>query len=56
MSTTLIVILLILIFGGSGGYYAHARYGTTGLGCMLGIVFIALIVLWLVGEIGESHP
>jgi hypothetical protein len=40
MSTILIVILLILIFGGGGGYYAHGRYGTAGLGGVLGVVLI----------------
>ncbi|MGD0187645.1 MAG: hypothetical protein ABSC25_20680 [Roseiarcus sp.] len=36
MSTILIIIILILIFGGGGGYYAHGRYGTAGLGGVLG--------------------
>jgi len=39
MSTILIIILLILIFGGEGGYYAHGRYGTAGLGGVLGVCF-----------------
>ena len=38
MSTILIIIVLILIFGGGGGYYAHGRYGTAGLGGVLGLV------------------
>ena len=44
MSTILIIILLIIIFGGGGGYYAHGRYGTAGLGSVLGLVLIVLIV------------
>src|SRR5271155_2548224 len=53
MSTILLVIILILLFGGGGGYYAHSRYGGTGLGGVLGIVLIVLVVLWLVGREGN---
>ena len=34
MSTILIILVLIFIFGG-GGYYAHGRYGGSGLGAFL---------------------
>jgi hypothetical protein len=39
-----------------GGYYAHGRYWTAGLGGVLGIVLVVPIVLWLVGGIGVSGP
>ena len=32
MSTILIIVSCCSGFGGGGGYYAHGRYGTTGLG------------------------
>jgi hypothetical protein len=50
MSLIVIIIILVLIFGGGGGYYAHGRYGGTGLGGVLGIVVIVLIALWLFGR------
>jgi len=50
MSTLLIIVVLILLFGGGGGYYAHSYYGRPGLGGVLGIVLIALAVLWLLGR------
>ncbi|WP_084005571.1 DUF3309 family protein [Magnetovibrio blakemorei] len=49
MNTILVVIILILIFGGGGGYYAHGRYGSTGLGSVLGLILVVLVVLWLLG-------
>jgi hypothetical protein len=51
--TILLIIVLVLLFGGGGGYYAHGRYGGTGLGGVLGIVVIVLLVLWLFGGIGH---
>jgi hypothetical protein len=48
MNTILVVIILILLFGG-GGYYAHGRYGSTGLGSVLGLILVVLVVLWLLG-------
>jgi hypothetical protein len=56
MSTILIIILLILVFGGGGGYYAHGRYGTTGLGGVLGLVLTVVVVLWLVGGVSAYGP
>ena len=52
MSTILIIIVLVLILGGGGGYYAHGRYGGTGLGGVLGIVVLVLVALWLFGGLG----
>ena len=51
MNTILIIVLLILLLGG-GGYYGHGRYGATGLGGILGLLFIAAVVVWLVGGLG----
>jgi hypothetical protein len=51
MSTLLIIIVLLLLFGGGGGYYAHGRYGTAGLGGVLGTVLVVIVVIWLVGGI-----
>jgi hypothetical protein len=51
MSTILIIVILILIFGGGGGYYAHGRYGSTGLGGVLGTVLVVLFLVWLRGGI-----
>jgi hypothetical protein len=39
---------VILLFGG-GGYFGYSRYGGRGLGGVLGLVLIALVVLWLAG-------
>jgi hypothetical protein len=50
MTLILIIILLVIVFGGGGGYYAHSYYGRPGLGGVLGIVLIALAVLWLLGR------
>jgi hypothetical protein len=50
MSTILIILLLILLLGG-GGYYGHSRYGTAGLGGVLGLVLIVVVVLWLLGAV-----
>jgi hypothetical protein len=49
MNTILVVIILILIFGGGGGYYAHGRYGASGLGSVLGLILVVIVVLWLLG-------
>ncbi len=49
MSTILIIIVLLLLFGGGGGYYGYNRYGTRGLGGVLGLVIFIFIVLWLLG-------
>jgi hypothetical protein len=51
MSTILIILVLIFLFGG-GGYYAHDRYGGTGLGSVLGLLLVIVVVLWLVGGLG----
>jgi hypothetical protein len=53
MSTILIIVVLIILFGG-GGYYAHGRYGGTGLGGVLGVVVLILVVLWLAGGLGTT--
>jgi preprotein translocase subunit SecG len=49
MSTILIIIVLLLLFGGGGGYYGYSRYGSRGLGGVLGSVIVILIVLWFLG-------
>ena len=36
MSTLLIVLLIVVLLGGGGGYYGYNRYGTGGLGGVLG--------------------
>ena len=51
MSTILIIVVLLLLFGGGGGYYAHSRYGSAGLGGVLGTVLVVLLVFWLVGAL-----
>lgn len=51
MSTILIIIILLLVFGGGGGYYGYNRYGTRGLGGVLGSVVLILIILWLFGAL-----
>ena len=51
MSTILIILVLIFLFGG-GGYYAHDRYGGSGLGSILGLLLVVVVVLWLVGGLG----
>lgn len=53
MSTILIILLLIILLGG-GGYYGHSRFGTAGLGGVLGTVLIVVIVLWLLGGLRIS--
>lgn len=45
----LIIIIVVLLLGGGGGYYAHGRYGRTGLGSVLGLVVLVLVLLWLFG-------
>jgi hypothetical protein len=55
MSTILIIVVLVLIFGGGGGYYAHGRYGGTGLGGVLGVVVLVLVALWLFGGFGVGR-
>jgi hypothetical protein len=52
MSTLLIIIILLLIFGGGGGYYGFRRYGTRGLGGVLGFILLVLVVLWFAGVLG----
>jgi hypothetical protein len=54
MLTILLIVLLIILLGGGGGYYAHGRYGGAGLGGVLGLVLIALMVLWLVGALSTG--
>lgn len=49
MGTILIIIVVILLLGGGGGYYAHGRYGGTGLGGVLGLVVLIFVLLWLFG-------
>jgi hypothetical protein len=49
MSTILIIVLVVLLLGGGGGYYAHGRYGGTGLGGVLGLVVLVLVLMWLFG-------
>lgn len=44
--------MLILLLGGGGGYYGYNRYGSSGLGWVLGLVLIVLLVLWLFGGVG----
>ena len=51
MSTILIILVLIFLVGG-GGYYAHDRYGGSGLGSILGLLLVVVLVLWLVGGLG----
>ena len=53
MGLILIVIVLFLLFGGGGGYYAHRRYGLPGLGSVVGLIVIAVVLLWVVGGL---HP
>jgi hypothetical protein len=43
MSTILIILVLIFLFGG-GGYYAHDRYGGSGLGSALGLLLVVVVV------------
>ena len=52
MGLILLIVLFVLIFGGGGGYYAHRRYGTGGLGGVLGLVLVVLVVAWLFGGLG----
>jgi hypothetical protein len=54
MSTILIILVLIFLFGG-GGYYAHGRYGGSGLGSVLGLLLVVVVVLWLVGGLGPLN-
>ncbi len=54
MSTILIIVVLVILFGGGGGYYAHGRYGGTGLGGVLGLVVLVLLGLWLFGGFGAG--
>src|ERR1700733_5160350 len=54
MSTILIIIVVLLLLGGGGGYYAHGRYGGTGLGGVFGLVVIVLLLLWLFGGLGGT--
>ena len=49
-------IVLIVILGGGGGYYAHGRYGGTGVGGVLGVILLVLIILWLVGLLTPLSP
>ena len=55
MGTILIIILLIIIFGGGGGYYAHGRYGTAGLGGVLGIILIIGVLYYFLFEIRKPQ-
>ena len=38
-----------MLFGGGGGYYGYNRYGGRGLGGALGLVFVVLLEVWLLG-------
>jgi len=49
MSMLLIIVVLVVLFGGGGGYYGYNRYGGTGLGGVLGLVLVAVAVLWFFG-------
>jgi hypothetical protein len=46
---------LVLLFGGGGGYYAHRNYGLPGLGGVVGLILVALVLLWLFGGIGAAR-
>lgn len=52
MGTIIIIVLLVLLLGGGGGYYAHGRYGSAGLGGVLGLVLIIFLALWFFGMLG----
>jgi len=54
MMTILLIILIVILLGGGGGYYAHGRYGGTGLGGVLGLVLAILVVLWLAGALTST--
>ena len=49
LSTVLIIVVVIMLFGGGGGYYGYNRYGGRGLGGALGLVFVVLLEVWLLG-------
>jgi hypothetical protein len=52
----LLIIILLLLLGGGGGYYGYRTYGGPGLGGVLGVVLVALIVVWIFGGlIGTGH-
>jgi hypothetical protein len=55
MSAILIIVLLIVLLGGGGGYYGYNRYGGPGFGGALGLVLIALLVVWLLGGVPFSR-
>ena len=55
MGPIIIIILLVLLLGG-GGYYAHGRYGGSGLGGVLGLVLIIVVALWFLGMLGGMAP
>jgi hypothetical protein len=52
MGTILIIVLLVILLGGGGGYYAHGRYGGSGLGRVVGMIVIILVALWFFGDLG----
>ena len=47
MSLILIIVVILLVFGGGGGYYGYSRWGTNGLGGVLGLVLIIILIVWL---------
>ena len=51
MSTILIILVLIFLVSG-GGYYAHDRYGGSGLGSTLGLL---LSLSWYFGSSEASE-
>jgi hypothetical protein len=51
MGTILIIVLLIVLLGGGGGYYGYNRFGTRGLGGVLGLILVILLIFWLVGAL-----
>ena len=55
MELILIIILLILLFGGGFGYYRggyHTRGGGYGIGGILGVILIAVLIVWLLRDRG----
>lgn len=53
MGLILLILVLVLLFGG-GGYYGYNRFGTPGLGGIVGLLLTIVIVLWLLGVIDRE--
>jgi len=49
MSNTFVVVVLIVFLGGAGAYYAHSRYGGSGLRSVIGLVLVVSLLVWLFG-------